>query len=86
MIASELIKLLLREPKEITANHKSQNPFSQSQTFDSGPAAPITEHMEILQSQVGSGVEDSYKQKFVKQICLLLGNIQCHMKVGFFGD
>ncbi|TKY68357.1 hypothetical protein E2542_SST04599 [Spatholobus suberectus] len=71
MIASELIKLLLREPKEIAAKHKSQNPSSKSQ---------------ILQSEVGSGVEDSWKQKFVKQTCLLLENIQCHMEVGFFGD
>ncbi|KAK7342808.1 hypothetical protein VNO80_25764 [Phaseolus coccineus] len=98
MIASELIKLLLREPKEIAAEHKSQNSFSQSQTFDSGPTTPITEHvvreyelqilfrMEILQSEVGNEVEDSCKQKFVKQICLLLENIQCHMEVGFFGD
>ncbi|KAJ1426520.1 hypothetical protein SESBI_10264 [Sesbania bispinosa] len=42
--------------------------------------------MEILQSEVGSGVEDSSKQKFVKQICLLLESIQCHMEGGFFGD
>ncbi|TKY72652.1 hypothetical protein E2542_SST01395 [Spatholobus suberectus] len=98
VIASELIKFLLREPKEIAAKHKSQNPFSQLQAFDSGPATPITEHvvreyelqilfrMEILQSEFGSGVADSCKQKFVKQICLLLENIQCHMEVGFFGD
>ena len=45
MIASELIKLLLREPKEIAAEHKSQNPFSQSQAFDSGPVAPTAEHV-----------------------------------------
>lgn len=137
MIASELVKLLLREPKEIAAEHKSQNPFSQSQALDSGSATPIAEHvvreypsikfpliyvmqffivliscncsnfcstilvfslvnsryelqilfrMEILQSEVGNEVEDSCKQKFVKQICLLLENIQCHMEVGFFGD
>ncbi|XP_020204577.1 uncharacterized protein LOC109789931 isoform X2 [Cajanus cajan] len=98
MIASELIKLLLREPKEIAAKHKSQNPFSQSQAFDSEPVTPVTElvvkeyelqilfRMEILQSEVGSGVEDSCKRKFVKQICLLLENIQCHMGMGFFGD
>ncbi|CAJ1978457.1 unnamed protein product [Sphenostylis stenocarpa] len=97
-IASDLIKLLLREPKEIAAEHKSQNPFSQFQAFDSGPATPISERvvreyelqvlfrMEILQSEVGNEVEDSSKQKFVKQICLLLEHIQCHMEVGFFGD
>ncbi|XP_027355587.1 uncharacterized protein LOC113865322 [Abrus precatorius] len=96
MIASELIKLLLREPKEITAKHKSQNPFSEAS--NSVPATSITEHvvreyelqilfrMEILLSEVGTGVEDSNKQKFVRQICLLLESIQCHMKGGFFGD
>lgn len=42
--------------------------------------------MEILQSEVGSQLEESSIQKFVKQICLLLENIQCHMEGGFFGD
>ena len=42
--------------------------------------------MEILQSEVGGGIEESSKQKFVKQICQLLENIQCHMEGGFFGD
>lgn len=42
--------------------------------------------MEILHSEIGSQVEESSKQKFVKQICLLLENIQCHMEGGFFGD
>ncbi|XP_061342035.1 uncharacterized protein LOC133288321 [Gastrolobium bilobum] len=96
VLATELIKLLLREPKELAAKHKSRNSFSQAS--DPGPTTLITEHvvreyelqilfrMQILQSEVGSGVEDSSKQKFVKQICLLLENIQCHMEGGFFGD
>ncbi|KAI9122438.1 hypothetical protein K1719_006278 [Acacia pycnantha] len=42
--------------------------------------------IEILQSDVGSGVEESSKQKMVKQIFLLLENIQCHMEGGFFAD
>ncbi|XP_050872762.1 uncharacterized protein LOC127075319 isoform X1 [Lathyrus oleraceus] len=97
VIASELIKLLLKDPKEIAAKHKSRNLFSQLSDA-AGPATIITEHavreyelqilfrMEILQSEVGCGIEDSSKQKFVKQICLLLENIQCHMEGGFFGD
>ncbi|XP_004517208.2 uncharacterized protein, partial [Cicer arietinum] len=96
MVVSELIKLLLKEPKEIAAKHKSRN--SSSQASDAGPTTIITEHavrlyelqilfrMEILQSEDGGGIEDSCKQKFVKQICLLLENIQCHMEGGFFGD
>ncbi|XP_057457004.1 uncharacterized protein LOC130747956 [Lotus japonicus] len=95
-VASELIKLLLREPKEIAAEHKSRSSFTQAS--DSGPTTTITDHlgreyelqilfrMEILQSEVGNGVEDSSKQKFVKQICLLLEKIQCHMEAGFVGD
>ena len=42
--------------------------------------------MEILQSKIGNGVEESSKQKFIKQTCPLLENIQWHIKEGFFGD
>ena len=42
--------------------------------------------MEILCSGLELGIEESMKQKFVKQICLLLEIIQCHMEGGFFGD
>lgn len=42
--------------------------------------------MEILQSEAGASIEESMKQKFVKQICLLLEAIQCHLEGGFFGD
>lgn len=43
MVASELIKLILREPKEIAAKHKSRNSFSQAS--DIGPTKMITEHV-----------------------------------------
>ena len=42
--------------------------------------------MEILKSEVGESIGESLKQKFVKQICLLLEAIQCHLEGGFFGD
>ena len=42
--------------------------------------------MEILRSEVGASIGESLKQKFVKQICLLLDTIQCHLEGGFFGD
>ncbi|KAK4284684.1 hypothetical protein QN277_001479 [Acacia crassicarpa] len=96
MIAAELSKLLLVDPKELVTKHKSINPFSQAS--DTGPTSlntgqivreyelQILFRMEVLQSDVGSGVEESSKQKMVKQICLLLENIQCHMEGGFFGD
>ncbi|KAI5444259.1 hypothetical protein KIW84_012763 [Lathyrus oleraceus] len=43
VIASELIKLLLKDPKEIAAKHKSRNLFSQLSDA-AGPATIITEH------------------------------------------
>ena len=42
--------------------------------------------MEIIRSEVGATIGESMKQKFVKQICLLLETIQCHLERGFFGD
>lgn len=42
--------------------------------------------MEILQSELGASIGEPMKQKFVKQICLLLESIQCHLEGGFFGD
>ncbi|KAK9009956.1 hypothetical protein V6N11_036477 [Hibiscus sabdariffa] len=87
--AVELIELLLREPKDLAAMHKRKDP--QSQTLDSrstGSASVgvILFRMEILQSEVGAIIQEPVKQKFVKQICLLLESIQCHLEGGFFGD
>ncbi|KAK2408932.1 LIM domain protein [Trifolium repens] len=96
MVFSELIKLLLKEPGEKAVKHKSRN--SSSQKSDAGPTTIITEHvvreyelhilfrMEIFQSEVGRRIEDSSKQKFVKQICLLLENIHSvpHGRVFFW--
>lgn len=42
--------------------------------------------MDILQSEVGTSIEEPLRQKFVKQICLLLDAIQCHLQDGFFSD
>lgn len=42
--------------------------------------------MEIIRSEVGATIGESMKQKFVKQICLLLETIQCHLERGFFGE
>ncbi|XP_014519687.1 uncharacterized protein LOC106776726 [Vigna radiata var. radiata] len=86
MIASELIKLLLREPKEMAAEHKSQkHEETNVMQFTAQYELQILFRMEILRSKVANEVEDSCKQKFVKQICLLLELIQCHVGV-FFGD
>ncbi|XP_057734829.1 uncharacterized protein LOC130950341 [Arachis stenosperma] len=96
IVASELIKFLLKEPKELAAKYKSRNSFSQAS--EPRRTKQVTEHaareyelqillrMEILQSEVGSGVEDSSKHKFIKKICQLLDDMHCHMEGGFFGD
>ncbi|KAK1577490.1 hypothetical protein Q3G72_022241 [Acer saccharum] len=96
IVAVELTKLLLREPKELINMHKSNDPSTQAS--DPRPTEIASENivreyelqilfrMEILQSQVGASVEEPMKQKFVKQICFLLEAIQCHLQGGFFGD
>lgn len=43
IVASELIKLLLRDPKELAAKHKGRNAFSQAP--DPGPTTLITEYV-----------------------------------------
>ncbi|KAB2066932.1 hypothetical protein ES319_A09G192500v1 [Gossypium barbadense] len=94
--AVELIELLLREPKDLAAVHKRRDQSSQasdSRSTESASANVVREYelqilfrMEILQSEVGAIIEEPMKQKFVKQICLLLESIQCHLDGGFFGD
>ncbi|KAE8717468.1 LIM domain-containing protein A, putative isoform 2 [Hibiscus syriacus] len=82
----ELIKLLLREPKDLVAMHKRKDPSSQASDSKSTGSASILFRMEILQSEVGAILQEPMKQKFVKQICSLLESIQCHLEGGFFGD
>ncbi|WJX71847.1 hypothetical protein P8452_55795 [Trifolium repens] len=43
VVFSELIKLLLKEPREKAVKHKSRN--SSSQKSDAGPTTIITEHV-----------------------------------------
>ena len=42
--------------------------------------------MEILRSLIIFNISESMKQKFVKDICLHLESIQCHLEGGFFGE
>ncbi|KAM2103984.1 hypothetical protein ACFX1T_002050 [Malus domestica] len=88
LVSAEVLKLLLRDPKDITARQKSSGPFvkasdSESEGLTSGKI--IFFRMEILQSEVGASIAESMKQKFVKQICSFLEKIRCHLE-GFFGD
>ncbi|XP_015878157.4 uncharacterized protein LOC107414533 [Ziziphus jujuba] len=90
---AELFKLLLRDPKDLIAKNKSNDPSFQAPDPGSASEKIVREYelqilfrMEILQSEVAEYIGESMKQKFVKQICSLLETIQCHLEGGFFGD
>ncbi|KAF3432889.1 hypothetical protein FNV43_RR23991 [Rhamnella rubrinervis] len=89
---AELFKLLLSDPKDLIVKHKS-NPSFQASDPGSASEKIVREYelqiffrMEILLSEAAEYIGESMKQKFVKQICSLLENIQCHLEGGFFGD
>ncbi|KAJ6387478.1 hypothetical protein OIU78_017239 [Salix suchowensis] len=92
LVAIELAKLLLREPKDLAAIYKdsdASNPSYAEATSENMARVyelQILFRMEILQSEVGASIGESMKHRFVKNICLLLETIQCHLKGGFFGD
>lgn len=92
VVAIELAKLLLREPKDLAAMYKdsdASNPSFAEATSENIARVyelQILFRMEILQSEVGASIGESTKHRFVKHICLLLETIQCHLKGGFFGD
>ncbi|KAM2031026.1 hypothetical protein FF2_041583 [Malus domestica] len=96
LVAAEVLKLLLRDPKDINARQKScslsvKASDSESEGLASGNMVREYElqiffRMEILQSEVGASIPESMKQKFVKHICSFLEKIRCHLEGGFFGD
>ncbi|XP_057951108.1 uncharacterized protein LOC131145950 isoform X2 [Malania oleifera] len=95
-IVPEVTRLLLVDPKDLTAKHKCND----SSILASDPKSTVLTsvnivreyelqilfRMEILQSEIAVGIQESMKLKFVRQICLLLEKIQCHLEGGFFGD
>ncbi|CAN0902892.1 hypothetical protein LINGRAHAP2_LOCUS22264 [Linum grandiflorum] len=86
-VATELMSLLLREPKDLAA--KASNPSSTEVTSERivrEYELQILFRMEMLQSEIGASIKESLKQKFVKQICSCLESIQCRLTGGFFGD
>ncbi|KAM6586699.1 hypothetical protein CsatA_009304 [Cannabis sativa] len=88
---TELLKLLLKDPKDLISKCRSNDPPIQSSEASSEKIIreyelQILFRMEILQSEVRESIGESLKQKFVKQICLLLDTIQCHLEGGFFGE
>ncbi|KDP20152.1 hypothetical protein JCGZ_00035 [Jatropha curcas] len=98
IIAAELTKLLLRDPKDLAAIYKGTDPSFRASNLSAATATSenivrdlryelqILFRMEILQSEVGPSFGESTKQKYVKQICFFLENIQWHLQGGFFGD
>lgn len=40
--------------------------------------------MEILRSTIGASIEEPAKQKIIKEICSLLGNIEFNLQGGLF--
>ncbi|CAO2838700.1 unnamed protein product [Amaranthus hypochondriacus] len=95
-VAGELAKILLIDPKDIAGKHKVGDQTSKApegQVLQIPSADRVREYelqilfrMEILQSEIVTGLKDSIKLKFVKQICRLLEFIQCNKEDGFFGD
>ncbi|XP_050386677.1 uncharacterized protein LOC126802997 [Argentina anserina] len=98
LVTAGLLKALVRDPKDMAARHKIyESSFQASGPGSEGITSEIKVReyelqilfrMEILQSEVGSTIKDSAKQKFVKHICTLLESIcdWCHLEGGFFGD
>ncbi|KFK26895.1 hypothetical protein AALP_AA8G307500 [Arabis alpina] len=96
LVTEELIKVLLKEPKDLIAKFKKKDSSSMASEQKSDEAAPgsiireyelqILFRMEILRSEIGLGSDESVMQKFAKEICLLLEAIQCELDGGFFGD
>ncbi|KAF4351352.1 hypothetical protein F8388_022727 [Cannabis sativa] len=81
----------LPDPKDLISKCRSNDPPIQSSEASSEKIIreyelQILFRMEILQSEVRESIGESLKQKFVKQICLLLDTIQCHLEGGFFGE
>ncbi|XP_023527519.1 uncharacterized protein LOC111790725 [Cucurbita pepo subsp. pepo] len=95
-IATKLNKLLLREPEDLATKPKIDGlPFEECSPRSTGQTSDsiVREHelqiffrMEILRSLIIFNISESMKQKFVKDICLHLESIQCHLEGGFFGE
>ncbi|XP_076895112.1 uncharacterized protein LOC143547612 [Bidens hawaiensis] len=94
---AEIMKLLLREPKDLT-EHKDDNPDSTSKYLFIFVCSnlflnnimryelQILLRLEILQSEYAGSIKGSLKMKLVKQICFLLEIIQYLVEGGLHGD
>ncbi|KAL9685192.1 hypothetical protein QQ045_022639 [Rhodiola kirilowii] len=87
-IAHELTNLLLTDPKDMKAKHNNSenSAANHSEAIKRRYELQILFRMEIIRSEVAPSIAESMKHKFVKQICMLLERIQCHLEGGFLGD
>ncbi|XP_049394021.1 uncharacterized protein LOC125858310 [Solanum stenotomum] len=91
-ILPELMKILLRKPKEMKEKLKHDDP---SEVFDFSSTSEHTVRefemqillrMEILGSTLSESIKESSKQKLVKEICSFLEIIQYLVEGGIHGD
>lgn len=94
----EVMKLILKKPKELAIKYKDcLLPLSSQQVDDSVNSSVYTseekvrEHelqvlfrMEILASKVSRSIEEHVKDRLIKEICKLLENIQFNLPGGIF--
>ncbi|GLJ30517.1 hypothetical protein SUGI_0604090 [Cryptomeria japonica] len=97
-ICHEVMKLILKKPKELAVKYKDCPLPLSSQLGNSDFASLYTsedkvrEHelqvlfrMEILASKIAGSIEEQTKNKLIKEICKLLENIQFNLPGGIFG-
>ncbi|XP_071719593.1 uncharacterized protein [Rutidosis leptorrhynchoides] len=82
---AEIIKLLLREPKDLK-EHKDNTQGFTSEYLVREYELQIFLRLEILQSEYAESIKGFMKMKFVKQICSLLEIIQYLVDGGVHGD
>ncbi|PHU23195.1 hypothetical protein BC332_08302 [Capsicum chinense] len=99
-ILPELMKSLLRKPKEMKERLKHYDPSSEISDFSSTSENVVPEYpfiifflllsillrMEILGSAFSESIKESSKQKLVKEICSFLEIIQYLVEGGIHGD
>ncbi|XP_059629123.1 uncharacterized protein LOC132271690 [Cornus florida] len=95
LVAAELIKLVLRDPRELKESRMDNDPSFQPYDTRSTSLASdnivreyelqILLRMEILRSEVAQSIEESVKKKLLKQICSLLEIIQYLLEGGCHG-
>ncbi|XP_073147103.1 uncharacterized protein [Henckelia pumila] len=88
----KLMELLLREPKEMKEMHQEQDSPSKASQLPSSSENIVRDYelqiflrMEIMRSDDSAMIEESRKQKLLKQICSLLEIIQYLVAGGIHG-